>query len=209
MKRNITSSILLVLLTWLAWTSWQPPAVIPDPQSVRLAIPESMHAGATLWRVVTRRMVWQQAAKAMHKRLEEAGLRVTPISRKEDVELHAFDDARTFSNHNDAVLAKQEWKKRGLDASITKSEHIFGIALGRLYLAAYARRLQERLKKNAMKFNYDRRIVHIPTWRFTFPASTHHDAEKLWQRIQILGFADPALIPETQFMTLYNKQPIP
>jgi len=201
--KNIASSILLVLLTWLAWASWQPPAVIPDAQPVRLSIPEPIHTEAAHWRVVTRRMVWQQAAEAMRKRLKKSGLHVIPITRKENVELHAFDDVRTFSKHNNAVLAKTKWKKLGFDASITKSDNLFGIALGRLYLAAYARRLQARLERRSLKYTYHRHIVHIQTWRFTFPTATRKDAEKLWQRIQVLGFADPVLMRETQFKLLY------
>jgi len=209
MGKNIVSFILLVLLTWLAWTSWQSPEVIPGARKIRAAMPEPMETTPTLWRVVTRRMVLKKAAEAMHARLEETGLRVVTIGRKEDVELHAFDDARTFIKRAEAARAKKVWKKRGFEASIIKPDARFGVALGRLYLAAYAKQLQNRLRKSGMKYRYERRMVNIPTWRFTFPAASHAEAEKLWQRIQSLGVAEPSLMPEKQFQTLYNKKLTP
>ncbi len=198
MGNNIASFILLVLLTWLAWTSWQPPEITPNTRQARYSIPERTGAAPALWRVVTRRMVWKKAAEAMYKRLEESGLRVITLSRKEDVELYAFDDARTFTKHEEAVRARKIWEKYGFEASIIKPDKHFGVALGRLYLSAYARQLQTKLRKSGMKFRYARRMVHIPTWRFTFPAASHAEAEKLWRKIQSLGVADPALRPETQ-----------
>jgi len=203
--RNITSFILLVLLTWLAWTSWQPPAVIPDTQPVSLAIPEPLDAAPTLWRVVTRRMVWKEAAEAMYKRLKEAGLRVTSVTRKEKIDLHAFDDARTFVQRKDATQARKKWEKRGFEADVIHQDDHFGVGLGRFFLAAYARQMQKKLKKNGMKYSYERRMVNIPTWRFTFPAASHAKARKLWQRIQALGVADPSLMPEKQFESLFGK----
>jgi len=209
MGKNLTSFILLVLLTWLAWTSWQSPRVIPEAQKIRASIPESVETVPTLWRVVTRRMVWKKAAEAMHARLEETGLPVITIGRKEEVELHAFDDVRIFIKRDEAVRAKKAWEKRGFEASIIKPDARFGVALGRLYLAAYAKQLQSRLRKSGMKYRYERRKVNIPTWRFTFPAASHAEAEKLWQRIQSLGVAEPSLMPEKQFQTLYNKKLTP
>jgi len=205
MGKNLVSFILLVLLTWLAWTSWQSPEVISGAQKIRAAIPEPMETVPALWRVVTRRMVWKKAAEAMHARLEETGLRVVTIGRKEDVELHAFDDIRTFAKRKEAARTKKAWEKRGFEASIIKPDARFGVALGRLYLAAYAKQLQNRLRKNGLKYRYERRRVNIPTWRFTFPAASHAEAEKLWQQIQSLGVAEPSLMPEKQFQTLYNK----
>lgn len=163
----------------------------------------------TLWRVITRRMVWKKAAEAMHARLEESGLRVIPIGRKEDVELHAFDDVRTFIKRDEAVHAKKAWEKRGFEASVVKPDARFGVALGRLYLGAYAKQLQSRLRKSGMKYRYERRKVNIPTWRFTFPAASHAEAEKLWQRVQSLGVAEPSLMPETRFQPLYGKKNVP
>jgi len=209
MGRSLASFILLVLLTWLAWTSWQSPEVIPGAREIRATIPEPMETEPTLWRVVTRRMVWKKAAEAMHARLEETELRVVTIGHKEDVELHAFDDVRTFIKREEAVRAKRTWEKRGFEASIIKPNARFGVGLGRLYLAAYAKQLQSRLRKNGMKYHYERRMVNIPTWRFTFPAASHARAEKLWQQIQSLGVAEPSLMPETQFQALYNENLTP
>jgi len=206
MGKNLVSFILLILLTWLAWTSWQSPEVMPDAQEIRATVPEPMETAPALWRVVTRRMVWKKAAEAMHARLEETGLRVVTIGHREDVELHAFDDVRTFIKRAEAARAKKAWEKRGFEASIIKPDTRFGVALGRLYLAAYAKQLQSRLRKSGMKYRYERRKVNIPTWRFTFPATSHARAEKLWQRIQSLGVAEPSLMPETRFQPLYGKR---
>jgi len=164
-----------------------------------------MDAAPALWRVVTRRMVWKKAAEAMYKRLKETGLRVTSVARKEKIELHAFDDARTFAQRKNATQARKEWEKRGFEADVINQDDHFGVGLGRFFLAAYARQMQEKLKKTGMKYSYERRIVNIPTWRFTFPAATHTDAEKLWQRIQALGIADPLLMPEKQFRVLFGN----
>jgi len=204
MGKNITASIALVFLTWLAWTSWQPPQTVSVTQQIRMATPEPMDTAPTLWRVVTRRLVWKKAAEAMDKRLEETGLRVIPIGRREEIELHAFDDARTFAKRKDAAHAKKAWEKRGFEASIIKPDTRFGVALGRLYMSAYAKQLERRLRKNGMKYRYERRMVNIPTWRFTFPATSHTEAEKLWQRIQSMGVAEPSLMPETQFQMLFK-----
>ncbi|MDQ6957698.1 MAG: hypothetical protein Q9M24_01150 [Mariprofundaceae bacterium] len=206
MGKSLTSFVLLILLTWLAWTSWQSPEIISGAQKIRAALPEPVETVPTLWRVVTRRMVWKKAAEAMHARLEETGLRVIPIGRKEDVELHAFDDVRTFAKRKEAVRAKRAWEKLGFEASIIKPNARFGVALGRLYLTAYAKQLQRRLRKNGMKYRYERRMVNIPTWRFTFPAASHAEAEKLWQRIQSLGVAEPSLMPAARFQPLYGKK---
>jgi len=169
-------------------------------------VPEPVNAKPTLWRVVTRRMVWKKAVEAMDKRLEETSLRVIPIGRKEEVELYAFDDVRAFTRRKDAARAKKVWEKRGFEASIIKPNEYFGVALGRLYLAAYAKQLQRRLRKSGMKYRYERRMVNIPTWRFTFPAASHAEAEKLWQRIQALGVAEPSLMPENQFQAMYSTK---
>jgi len=206
MGKNIAASVLLVLLTWLAWTSWQPPKITPATQNIRAPIPELIDAAPILWRVVTRRMVWKKAAEAMHQRLEETGMRIITIGRKEEIELHAFDDVRTFAKREKAAHAKKVWEKRGFEASIIKPDDRFGVALGRLYLAAYAKQLQSRLRKSGMKYRYERRMVNIPTWRFTFPPASHAEAEELWQRIQSLGVAEPSLMPEPRFQALYNKK---
>jgi len=206
MGKSLASFILLVLLTWLAWTSWQSPVTIPEVRKIRATIPDPIETRPALWRVVTRRMVWKKAAEAMYTRLEETGLRVVTIGHKEDVELHAFDDVRTFVKRKEAARAKRAWEKRGFEASIIKPEARFGVALGRLYLAAYAKQLQNRLRKNGMKYRYELRMVNIPTWRFTFPAASHAEAEKLWQRIQALGVAEPSLMPENQFRAMYGAK---
>jgi len=204
MGKKITSALLLMLLAWLAWKSWQPPETIFGPQRIKVAIPERVNAEIRLWRVVTKRLVWKQAAQAMRQRLRENGLKVITIMRKEAVELHAFDDGRSFNTREDAVRAKKEWEHDGFEASIIKPDDHFGVALGRLYLAAYAQQLQQRLRKSGRRYSYDRHIVNILTWHFTFPAARHEQAERLWRRIQSLGVAEPVLIPEIEFQSTFG-----
>jgi len=203
------------LLGWLAWLAWQPPAGTPPLRQVRPPVPEppamrpparhaTKHPADGLWRVVTHRFVWQQAAQEMQRRLAALGAPVIVIARKEDVELHAFDDARLFRHREDALRAKKAWEKQGFDASLVRSDDArFGVALGRLYLAAHARRLQARLAASGMRYRYQRRLVHIATWRFTFPPAPRPKAEALWRKVQQMGVADPALMPEREFRRIY------
>ncbi|RME38038.1 MAG: hypothetical protein D6794_06000, partial [Deltaproteobacteria bacterium] len=98
------------------------------------------------------------------------------------------------------------WEQKGFEASLIRPDEThYGIALGRLYLAAYARQLQEKLTTSDMRYRYERRLVHIPTWRFTFPPAPEPEAEALWQRIQAMGVADPVLMPESEFQSLYRN----
>jgi len=217
--RRIGAGLILAALAWLAWLAWQPPAPAPPPSGVRAPLPEppaaaspsrvgSSRKAAPLWRVVTHRFVWKQAARALRKQLAEAGLPVIVLARKEDVELHAFDDARLFTKRADALQAKRAWENKGFEASLIRPDEAhFGVALGRLYLAAYARQLQARLARSGMRYRYERRLVHIPTWRFTFPPAPKPEAEALWKRIQAMGVADPVLIPECEFQSLYRNPP--
>jgi len=204
MLKNIVAIALLALLSWLAWTSWQPLEAGPEAREIRVAVPEQPDAKPRLWRVVTRRMVWKKAAEAMQRRLRKSGLHVIAIPRRETVELHAFDDVQSFTGKKAADRAKRNWERHGFEASIITSGDRFGVALGRIYLDAHAKELQDQLKKSGRKYRYDRHMVNIHTWRFTFPAGTHKHAEKLWRRVQKLGVANPVMMPEEEFRTAFG-----
>jgi len=204
MLKNIVSMALLALLTWLAWTSWKPLENGSEGQQIRAAIPDRPDAEPRLWRVVTRRMVWKEAAESMQRRLRKSGLHVIAIPRRETVALHAFDDIRSFTGKKAAGRAKRNWESHGFEASIITSGDRFGISLGRIYLDAYAKELRDQLIKSGRKYRYDRHMVNIRTWRFTFPAGTHQQAEKLWRRVQGLGVANPAMMPEEEFRTAFG-----
>ncbi len=205
MVKNIIALALLGLLICSAWVIWRMPANSPRVSQIRFTLPGHPDAKPRLWRVVTRRMVWKQAAAAMQKRLRESGLRVVPIVRREAVEVHAFNDIRSFASRDAAERARDEWEKHGFEANVITGKGRFGVALGRVYLDAYAQQLREQLEKKGRKYHYDRHLVNIRTWRFTFPAASHAQALELWRRVQKLGVADPALMPETQFKRLFGK----
>jgi len=218
--RSFISILALAGMAWLAWVAWQPP-LLSSPSSMHpsppapakahseaaLALPDRPGEAVELWRVVSRRMIVPKSAMAMKIALTERGMHVIPIQRQEQVELHAFDDVRTFARREDAVRARELWKKAGFEAELIKVDAQFGIALGRLYMAAYAQELQHRLQKSKRKFTYHRRQLNIPTWRFTFPAAPYAQARALWLKVQETGVADPVLMRESRFEAAYGVLP--
>ncbi len=215
--RRAIAFLALIGIAWLAWMAWQPPfvvtAVLPGPnipaavksQATVLALPERPGEAAALWRVVSRRMIVPKAAAAMKATLIGRGLTVIPVQRQEQVELHAFDDPRNFAKREEAVRVREAWKKAGFDAALIKSDGRFGVALARLYMSAYAQKLQRRLQKSKRRFIYDRRQPTISTWRFTFPAAPYAEAKALWLTVQETGVADPVLMRESRFQTIFGK----
>jgi len=216
--RSFISVLALAGVGWLAWIAWQPPLLsapssfTPTPSALvkpypapALALPERPGEAAMLWRVVSRRMIVPKSAMAMKIALSERDLHVIPIQRQEQVELHAFDDVRTFARREDAVRARELWKKAGFEAELIKVDAQFGIALGRLYMAAYAQELQQRLQKSKRQFAYHRRQLNIPTWRFTFPAAPYAQAKALWLKVQETGVADPVLMRESRFKAAFGE----
>ncbi len=201
--RSLFSILLAGLLIWLAWISWQPPA----PQNIaqnrsHISVPESE---SQPWRVITRKIISKAAVGSMQKRLKQAGLKPIRITHREAVELHAFDDARTFVTKKEASRAKGDWEKLNMSADIMKSNHAFTVSLGRFFIAGHAMRMHARLKKTGKPYRYEKRQITIPVYRFTFPSGNATESRLLWQKVQELGIAEPALMPEKQFVNVYGK----
>lgn len=209
MTRLLPKIAIAIALAWLAWASWQVPPTSAPPREIRLPLPvaNSGDTDQAKWRVVTRKMVWQKAAQSLQQRLQEAGFMVTPITRRETVELHAFDDPRTFTAHEQAAAAEAAWRKKGIEAEIIKYSDHYGVALGRFFLPEYAEARRQLLEKSGKRYSYAKRTVEIPVYRFTFPAAKKDTAEKLWKHLQDIGIADPALIREDRFDSLYGPLP--
>jgi len=198
--------VLLCLLLWAGWMVWQPPEPVSLPaQMARQALPDRPGDAPGQWRVVSRRMIVPKAAKALEENLIERGLTPISLAHHEVVELHAFDDPRTFDVREDAVKAREAWKKSGFEAELISSDGKFGIALGRLYMVAYAQALQRRLEQEKQPYTYHRRQVNIPTWRFTFVPATYAEAKLLWSKVQAMGMADPVLMREPRFRSLFGE----
>ncbi|MDQ7012252.1 MAG: hypothetical protein Q9M29_10545, partial [Mariprofundaceae bacterium] len=137
----------LMLLAWLAFQAWQPPQPAPGHHSVRASLPRQEGQKQELWYVVTRRLVWKQAAKALEKRLRDEGFDPVPLTRKEPVSMHAFDDGRIFKTRQAAEKARKEWQKHGIEANIIKTsielnKDIYIVGLGRFFLTSYAEQMQ-------------------------------------------------------------------
>ena len=201
--RSIFSLLLAGLLIWLAWVSWQPPASQNLPQNrPHISVPEDE---SEPWHVITRKIISKPSAESMQKRLAQAGLKPVRITRREVVELYAFDGARTFPARKEAVQALAEWKKLKLDANIMKTNDAYSISLGRFYMAEYTLRMHARLKKSGKPYRYEKRKVSIPVYRFSISSDNATDARALWQKVQELGIAEPVLMPEKQFMDIYGE----
>ena len=158
-----------------------------------------------MWRVVSRRMIVPKAADVLGKTLRARGLSPLMIRRRETVELHAFDDPRDFAERKAAARVRDAWKKAGFDAELTFSDGHFGVALGRLYMTAYAQELERRLKRSKRVYIYHRKQLEIPTWRFTFAAAPYDEAKRLWRKVQETGVADPVLMREARFRRMFPE----
>jgi hypothetical protein len=208
-RRSWSGLIGLAILTGLAWVSWTPPSPPPDQSSVQgtLLNTPSTQGQTSLWRVVTRRLVWGQAAKAMQERLQQAGFSPILLQRKEPVEMHAFDDASLYPDYPSAAKAAAAWRRLGFDANVIKAPTAYIVGLGRFFITSYAEQMQERLQRSGRQYRYQRRMVDIPTFRFTFPPADHDKADQLWQQVQNLGIADPTLMPESRFQQMFGDNP--
>ncbi|HCS12503.1 MAG: hypothetical protein COS82_02390 [Zetaproteobacteria bacterium CG06_land_8_20_14_3_00_59_53] len=204
MLSRLVSLGVLGLLLWAAWAAWQPPVMRAEPRPVLQHLADRPGEASELWRVVSRRMIVPKAAEELGQSLRERGLPAILIAHQEQVELHAFDDPRSFDKREDAVAARNEWKKAGFDAELIKPDENFGVALGRLYMVAYAQQLQRRLDNAGREFTYERRLVLIPTWRFTFAPAPYAEASALWVQVQAMGVADPVLMRESRFHAMFG-----
>jgi len=203
--------LLLLLLASLVWASWhRPKTPAPTHNHIRVPVPLAGSGNAdeaSGWRIVTRKLVWKEAAQSMQKRLQKAGLEVIPITRRETVELYAFDDPHTFASRQAAARVESAWRKHGIDAEIIKLDDHYGVALGRFFLPEHAERQRQSLEKSGMKYRYEKRTIKIPVYRFTFPPTSHSEAQKRWKRLEDMGIADPAMIREDRFTSLYGPLP--
>ena len=196
----------LAILTGLAWIAWTPSPPPPDQSSVQGTLTEAATAGRpSAWRVVTRRLVWGQAAKSMQQRLQQAGFSPIMLERRENVPMHAFDDATIYPSAESASKAAAAWGKLGFQANVIKTPDGYLVGLGRFFIASYAEQMQVRLKQAGRPYRYQQRMVEIPTFRFTFAPADHDAAKQLWQRLQDLGIADPVLMPQSQFQQTYGS----
>ncbi len=221
----MTRTVLLLLFSALAWLVWQQPAPAPVPATVRSSMPalplqptQNPDAGKAvilkpdeLWRVVTRRLVTSEAAKALNQRFEELNLEPIMFENREPVEMHAFDDPFLFSDYKQAIAEKNNWLKENIEANVIKvdddgdSDH-YMVALGRFFQIEYAEGIQKQLKKIGKPYRYQRRNVPIPTWRITFAASSKAQAEKIWKQLQASGISMPVLMPEQSFQETYSDR---
>ena len=210
-------TLFLLILSALAWLVWQQPAPAPSPAAVRNSIPGvplsahspnenaiAKHPGE-LWRVVTRRLVTPEAAKALSRSLQKLKLEPIKFERRESIEMHAFDDQFLFSSRKNAAKAQKDWLKRKIKATVIKiDDKLYTVDLGRFFYIEYAEDLQKQLKKAGKPYRYQRRNVTIPAWRFTFAPTGRQQAGKLWKQLQSSGISMPVLMPEERFQETYG-----
>lgn len=219
--------ILTAVLAGLTWLSWQPPLPAPAPPVARASLP--FHPAATarqdgisehrpetlaqsqsahqqsLWRVVTRRVISKEGINALEKRLAAMQLKPLIIQRREDLTMHAFDDAELFHSKEQARAAASFWQKHGIESSVMKAAAgTFMVGLGRFYQVKYAESTQKQLDSTGRKYRYQKRTVPIPVKRYTFPPTDKPAAEALWKKLNITGVIMPVLIPENRFQELYG-----
>ena len=206
MKKTLVV-LTLLLAAWLAWQAWQPPVTSQPQLTVRNTLPEVKGTGPELWRIVTKRMVWKQAIASMRDRLYKEGFETELLVKREPVEVHAFDDPRSFKTQAEAEKVKAQWRKKKIDAEALFREVTYGVALGRFYITSYAEQMQARLKIIGLPYVYERRTVTVPAYRFIFAPMEKKQAEKSWRAVKNLGIAEPAMMKESEFQRLYGKKP--
>ena len=206
MKKTLVV-LTLLLAAWLAWQAWRPPVISQPQLTVRNTLPKVKGAGPELWRIVTKRMVWKQAIASMRDRLYKEGFETELLVKREPVEVHAFDDPRSFKTQAEAEKVKAQWRKKKIDAEALFREVTYGVALGRFYITSYAEQMQARLKIIGLPYVYERRTVTVPAYRFIFAPMEKKQAEKSWRAVKNLGIAEPAMMKESEFQRLYGKKP--
>ena len=203
--KNILGLTLVFVLAWAAWNAWFPPKIIHEQQGVRAWIPERPHLGALedeRWRVFTKRMVWKKAVDELQAKFKEHNMNPIILERKEAVQLHVFDDPRSFVSRTEAEVALQEWNIDSIDI-LRRSDGKYMLGLGRFYLPEYAKLRQEALQTLKKPFKYFQDTKIIPTYRFIFPALSEHEAEVLWKNIQDMGAINPVMMTENEFNAMF------
>lgn len=209
MIKRLIISISLCLCALLAWFAWQRPAAAPEQGSVRIHLPDEAWQAEgeryAQWRVVTRRLVSRASAKTLHYRLGQLELSPIAILRTEEVVLHAFDDAQLYRSRKDAVAAALVWRQAGIEVNVIRvNDALYMVGLGRLYQDRYAELLQQRLDREGRPYRYERRVVPIPAWRFTFSPQDIGAARALWKKLEASGVMMPVMMPEVRFQLLYG-----
>jgi len=164
------------------------------------------HIQKPLWRVVTRRVISQEGMTALQKRLAALHLEPLIIQRKENLTMHAFDDAKLYHSSRQAHAAARVWQGHGIETTVIKTgESIYLIGLGRFFQAKYAESMQKKLDSTGRKYRHQQRTVPIPVRRFTFQPTDKTTAEALWKQLNATGVIMPVLIPENRFQEFYGS----
>lgn len=205
MLKKLVSLLLLGLLAWSGWLAWQVPAAAPQASPPLLRyLPDRPGEEGSLWRVVTHRIIVPTAAGELGRLMRQRGLPAIRFEHMEQAELHAFDDPRRFADREEAVAVRNDWRKAGFDAELIRLDEHFGVALGRMYMVAYAQQLQHRLEGTGRPYTYERRGLDIRTWRFTFAPASYAEVRALWVKVQEMGMADPVLMRESRFRAMFG-----
>ena len=203
--KNIIGFVSVLGLSWLAWKAWFPPEIVNKQADVRAFIPERPNLGNLeheKWRVFTKRMVWKKAVDELQAKFEENNMKPIILERREAVQLHVFDDPRTFVSHDEAAKAVKEWHIDSVDI-LRRNDGKYMLGLGRFFLPEYAQKRQEALQTLKKPFKYAQDTKIIPTYRFIFPALSEKEAEVLWKNIQDMGAINPVMMTENEFNSLF------
>jgi len=216
--KKIPLIILTIALLALVWLAWQSPTPAPGPASVQAELPPNPDVNKNrattnhtteqtgqLWRVITRRVLSDDGARALKYRLESLGLKPITLQNTEEVTMHAFDDAVLFKSKEQASAIAEFWQQHYIETTVIKAAPgIYLLGLGRLYQAKYAEEMQKELDKVGRKYRYQQRIVPIPVKRFTFAPRDKQSAAMLWKQLDVTGVIMPVLMSETQFQQRYS-----
>lgn len=203
--KNMLALLAIIGLAWVTWNVWFPSPTINTQSDVRAWLPQRPDMGTAEqenWRVFTRRMVWDKAVTSFQERLKEKNIEAVVLERKESVMLHVFDDPRIFKTSQEAEKEKKEWNIDGVDI-LKRDDGTYMLGLARFYIADYAEKHQEILRKSGKQYTYKQQTKVIPTYRFIFPALPEVEAETLWRSIQEMGAVDPVMMSENEFNALF------
>ena len=202
----ITRLLIIALISgacWLAWLAWLPEQLPVAPVAVEIYVPPSEEDDGSRWRVVTQRMVWKEAVEDLRRRLQRYGLKAELMTRKEEVPLFVFDDARVFTTLAAASQACLAWRRRGIECDPQKQDQRYKLAIGRYYIPEYARKHEQKLQQSGLAYTLDERTIRIPVMRFIFPAMPHKQAQAVWQQLRQMGVTQPVLMRQQDFERMY------